>query len=217
VINKQPYAIGAFKKYLSSLPLQNPLMLRRDIFNLLFTANRLAQPDMDTPDPVVLTPEYLLTQDTFHYMQEWHNPEGSVLLRPSFLSAFAFAISFSTSAATAMLTTGVQEAEPTDVSSISFGIKEGALFISSLTDDRTTENDKILAGLLLILTVKPQPGNRSYAKLQLLDHSGLTLSVLKTSAYELSRWDGAIRSSGAITSINITGRKAAGQAKPIIT
>jgi hypothetical protein len=192
-------------------------MLRRDIFNLLFTANRPAQPDLDTPDPVVHTPEYLLNDHTAHYSQEWNNLQPYLLLQPDMLTAFAFSISFSTNAASAALTVGIREGQDAEVLPITFGIREGALFIAALRDKKITDPDKVKQGVLLILDVKPQPGNRSYAKLQLQDQSGLTISVLKTSDYSLSDWEGAIHSSGAISSISITGRRATAEPEPITT
>jgi hypothetical protein len=192
-------------------------MLRRDIFNLIFTTNAAVQPDLDTPDPVVDTPAYLLTNHSVYYSQEFTNPEGCAVLNPELLSAFAFSISFRTSAPSASLTAGVLEGSEGKTLPVSFGIREGYLYISDLTHETKIGFDKIKQGLLIKLCVNPQPGNRSYAKLQLQDQSGLTLSVLKSSVYCSSDWEGAICSSGAVTSISVTGRRAIIQPAPIIT
>lgn len=171
------------------------LMLRRDIFNLLFVRNTNLQPIVAVPDPVIVTPDYLLSDPALVYCREWNEPLMPAKLNAEFSTIYAFTLTVTANVENAMLNIGA----------ITMGLNNGCLFIDAVTDYRIISEQDVQKGIKIILKVNPQPNGASHVRLSAIDQSGLTLAVVKSTKYLSQNWAGAITLSTAFSSLRIDG------------
>lgn len=177
-------------------------MQRRDLFNIIFKSNSSDGPIVSEPDPVLETPAYLLLNETEPSFQVWASvPEEGIFI-PDHDMGYAFTMKLDLTLPISSPPSGSPLFELvfglSNATSVpqSGGVKlgfnaSGKLFIDYRESENNFHNHKLGKSIQLILEVKPQPAGRSYAKLRLLDRSGLTLSILKSDAYLMSDWSGS--------------------------
>lgn len=166
-------------------------MIRRDVFNLLFRGNA------DTaikrqPDPVVTAPGYLDFEGTVEVTKKWEEISLDEEIALCIAAAYAFEITVDLNYC--------PDAAPDRAeiailigNNISLGInKEGCLFIGGLADSRQIGPAQLAAGLQMIVSVTPQRGNQPYARLKVVDRTGLTIAILKSAVYSEADWAGQL-------------------------
>lgn len=180
-------------------------MRRRDIFNLVFNREMAAEPAVHMPDPVLVMPDYLDTTQTRASYKEWQAFSMPGYLLPEFSSKYPFTVTMELKGNNASLHIGVKNEAEEQMEMIELGLDNGYLFIDDLTDHRAVTSPK--EKITLILTVNPQPGGASYAKLKAIDQYGLTLSTIKTTQYLSTDWSGAIIPSADLHALIVEGRQ----------
>lgn len=170
-------------------------MLRRDIFNLLFVRNTSLQPIVQVPDPVIVTPGYLLSDPALVYCREWKEPLMPSKLNPEFSTLYAFTLTLTANTENGVVSIGV----------ITMGLNNGCLFIGTVTDHRIISQENLENGIKIILTVNPQANGTSHVRLSAIDQSGLTLAVVKSTKYLTQDWIGEIILHTAFSDLRIDG------------
>ncbi len=178
-------------------------MHRRDLLNLFFSPGFKEGPAQ--PDPVLITPYYLIKDETAYTVTERTiAPETKTfVLEISTEYAFTLRLYFkSADLDSALLAAGIKNGMSAE---IHLGLEEGRLFLGSSKSDKIITKENLALGVELILNVNPLPDGKTYAKLKVADRFGLTLSIVKSKQFSISDWKGELHPQKHFVSLRTEG------------
>ena len=176
-------------------------MLRRDIFNIFLKGTAIDTQTIRAPEPVLNLPAYYKKDDTVPVCYEWKGNQHQKHFSADLSFAYPFTLTLDI--------INVAEMLVKFNTSITIGINDnGCLYIGQITDKRILSEDKLTEGIQLVLEINPLKNGMSHAKLKAIDHSGLTLSILKSTVIKIAEWSGDIElSTSKYNFLHIQGHK----------
>lgn len=201
-------------------------MQRRDIFTIFLKGSLSNQANDAEREPVIDTPDYLISEATVSFFREWRSP--SKVFIPSQLTKHEFIIKLGANASIMAevltgisLRLGIKDAVSrlNMPDEITLGINStGYLFIGDKQAKNKVHYEKLNAELRLILEVKPRPNGGSYIKLRVIDQIGLTLATLKSEQFLQENWAGTFNlEKGKFHYLQIEGRLASEEQQLLTT